>query len=101
VTFAAIRQIRRDDGPQLDDRVAIATLDATRPYHDAGAVEGKVRGIEEEHLAWLGLDRVDRQPCDRGAVLLGRHRELQLDTVRILHRGEEGSELIGGDGWCR
>ena len=68
------RQLGRDDRAQLDDRVAAAALDPAGPHDDAGLVEGEVRRVEEEHLARLRLDRVERQARDRRPVARCRAR---------------------------
>ena len=54
------RQLVRLDGPELDDLVSTTTRHAPRTDHEADLVEREVGGVEEEHLPWLGLDRVER-----------------------------------------
>ena len=93
--------IGRDDRSQLDDRVASPAPDAACPNDKSRAIEGQIRGVEEEHLARLSLDRIHGNAGDRRPVLLRRHGQLQLNAVRSLHGGKQLGELVRRDACSR
>src|SRR6187551_2206219 len=84
-------------GPQLDDRVVWLALDPARTYHDPPLVELEIRGIEEEDLADLRVERIDAEGRSRGPHPRRRDRELELDGVRPLDQPHELLELRIGE----
>ena len=60
------------------------------------ALQVEVGRVEEEHLAYLSLERIEAERDDRSAMVGGGHRELQLDAVRLSREGEEPDELLVG-----
>ena len=89
-----LRQLARLHRAQLDDRVAALSLDPSRPRDDAVGVERELGGVEEEDLADLGLERVERERRDGRALVRLGNRQLQLDAVGPLEGAEQLHELL-------
>src|SRR5919106_1606722 len=64
---------------------------------DADGVQIEVGCVEEVDLADLGLERIEAEACDRGAVVGGGNRELQFDAVRLLRELQHLDELLVGE----
>ena len=81
------------DRPELYDGIVGAALASARSRHDRNLVQREVPGVEEEDLAYIGVQRVDpeRLKC-RKAVLFG-DGQLELDS-RGPGEGEELADLI-------
>ena len=78
---------------QLDYRIAGAPLDPARAHDDARLVEREVGRVEEHHLADLGIQRVEPELANRGALLGGGDGELELDRVRAAQEAHQLREL--------
>jgi hypothetical protein len=59
-------------------------------------VEGQIGGVEEEHLADLGVQRVHAEGVDRGATFGVGDGQLQLDTVGVAGQVEDLLQLAVG-----
>ena len=92
-----VRKAVRVDRTELHDRVARPSLDSPRTSNHADGVQIEVGCVEEEHLPDLCLERIEAEAGDRGSVVGGGNRELQLDAVRLLRELEELDELLVGE----
>ena len=88
------RELRRDDRPQLHDRVVALPLNPPRPHDNPASIEREVRRIEEHDLPNLRLERVHPQPHHGRAMLQLGHRQLQLDAVRGRKHREQFDQLL-------
>ena len=82
------------DGTELHDDVSGPPLDPSCASDDAHGVEVQIGRVEEEHLANLRLERVEPERNDRGAMVGGGNRELQLDAVRLPRERKHLRELF-------
>ena len=69
----------------------------TRAGDDPRAIEREIGGVEEVHLADLGVDWVDGERLPGAAPVGQRHGELELDAVGLANLREKlGERLVGG-----
>jgi hypothetical protein len=59
----------------------------TTPHDHPLLVEAQVGGVEEEHLADLGVQGVHAEAGDDGAAFGVGHGELELDAVGVAGQG--------------
>ena len=81
----SVGEFGRHHGPQLHDRVVALLLHPAGAGHDALLVQRQVRGVEEEHLPDLRVERVHAERLDRRALIGLRHGQLQLDAVGVVN----------------
>jgi hypothetical protein len=76
-----MRHVAGNDQAQFDDRVVALPLDTACANDDTVLAEREIGRVEEEHLADLGIKRVEGERCDGRPLIRIRQGQLQLDAV--------------------
>ena len=84
-------------GRSLTTDVVALVLHAAGAHDDARLVERQVGRVEEEDLPDLGVERIDAEPLQRGALLVLGDRQLELDAVGVLGQREQLGRLFVRD----
>jgi hypothetical protein len=75
-------------------------LNPARAHDDAHLVQPKVGRVEEHHLADLGIQCVEPERANGGALLGGGDGDLELDRVRAAQEAHQLPGAARRSGWA-